>query len=120
MVVPEIDRVQQTEVFVITLWTVFCTFSDPLDLQNLNFEKMKKILEDIILQMFTINDSHMISLYSNYFTSAKKCRRESCIMDFTSAKMEFASTIFKNCIFPNIQLKGDLHLKTCLTIEIGS
>ena len=27
-------------------------------------------------------------------------------MDLTSAKMEFTSTIFKNCIFPNIQLKG--------------
>ena len=28
------------------------------------------------------------------------------IMDFMLAKMEFASAIFKNCIFPNIQLKG--------------
>ena len=43
---------------------------------------------------------------SNHFTSAKKCRRESCIIDFMSAKMEFASAIFKNCIFPIIQLKG--------------
>ena len=35
----------------------------------------------------------------NYFTSAKKCRRESCIIDFTSAKMEFASAIFKKLYF---------------------
>ena len=32
----------------------------PKDPENQNFEKMKKALEDIIiLQMFTINDSHM-------------------------------------------------------------
>ena len=36
---------------------------------------------------------------SNYFTSTKKCRRGSCIMDFTSAKMEFASAIFKKLYF---------------------
>ena len=41
---------------------------------------------------------------SNYFTSAKKCRRESCIIDFMSTKMEFLK-FSKNCIFPNIQLK---------------
>ena len=42
---------------------------------------------------------------SNYFTSAKKCQHESCIIDFTSAKMEFTSAIFKKLCFPNIQLK---------------
>ena len=36
----------------------------------------------------------------------KKCWHESCITDFTSAKMEFASVIFKNYIFINMQLKG--------------
>ena len=36
---------------------------------------------------------------SNYFTSAKKCRRESYIMDFTWAKMEFGSAIFKKLSF---------------------
>ena len=39
---------------------------------------------------------------SNYFTSTKICRREKCIIDFRSAKMEFASA---KRIFPNIQLK---------------
>ena len=34
--------------------------------KNENFEKMKKTLEDtIILQMFTINDSHMIYGFSD-------------------------------------------------------
>ena len=40
---------QQAEFFVI------------MDPKNENFEKMKKVLQDtIILQMFTINDSHMV------------------------------------------------------------
>ena len=43
---------------------------------------------------------------SNYFMLAKKCQCESCVIDFMSAKMEFVSEFSKNCIFPNIQLKG--------------
>ena len=31
-----------------------------IDPENQNFEKMEKTLEDIILQMFPINDSNMI------------------------------------------------------------
>ena len=42
---------------------------------------------------------------SNYFTSSKKCRRESCIMDFTSAKMEFAPAIFKKLHCSNYSIK---------------
>ena len=42
---------------------------------------------------------------SNYFTSAKKCRRKSCIIDFTSAKMEFASAIFKKLYFSKYSIK---------------
>ena len=44
-----------------------------MDLENQNFEKMKKKkLEDIIvLQMFTINDSHMI-----YGFSDMECNRQ--------------------------------------------
>ena len=39
----------------------FLPFYPPMDLENQNFEKIKKALEDIIiLQMFTIDDSHMI------------------------------------------------------------
>ena len=42
---------------------------------------------------------------SNYFTSAKKCRRESCIMDLTSAKKEFASAIFKIFYFSKYSIE---------------
>ena len=42
---------------------------------------------------------------SNYFTSASKCRREKCIIDFTSAKMEFASLIFKKMYFYKYSIK---------------
>ena len=51
--------VQQTEFFVIL--DHFLPFYPPMDPENQNFEKMKKTLEDIIiLQMCTINDSHMM------------------------------------------------------------
>ena len=47
-------------------------FLPPYGLRNQNFEKMKKTLEDIIiLQMFTINDSHMI-----YGFSDMECNRQ--------------------------------------------
>ena len=36
---------------------------------------------------------------SNYFTSAKKCWCERCIINFTSAKMEFTLAIFKKLYF---------------------
>ena len=42
---------------------------------------------------------------SNYFTSAKSCRGESCITNFTSAKMEFASAIFKKLYFSKYSVK---------------
>ena len=43
-----------------------------MDPENQNFEKMKKPLEDIIiLQMFTINDSHVI-----YGFSDMECNRQ--------------------------------------------
>ena len=42
---------------------------------------------------------------SNHFTSAKRCRRESCIIDFTSAKMEFASAIFKKLYSSKYSIK---------------
>ena len=44
----------------LSLWTVFCPFIPPMDPENQNFEKKTNKLADIILQMFTINDSHMI------------------------------------------------------------
>ena len=44
----------------------------PVDPENQNFEKMKKTLENIIiLQMVTINDSHMI-----YGFSDMECNRQ--------------------------------------------
>ena len=50
----------------------FLPFYYAMDQDNQNFEKMKKTLEDIIiLQMFTINDSHMI-----YGFSDMECSRQ--------------------------------------------
>ena len=45
------------------------------------------------------------TLWANYFMSAKKCQHESCIIDFTSAKMEFASAIFKKMYFSKYSIK---------------
>ena len=42
---------------------------------------------------------------SNYFTSAKKCQHQSCIIDFTSAKMEIATAIFRKLYFPKYSIK---------------
>ena len=55
-----------------------------------------------------VTEKKLVSGLSNssHFTSANKCRRESRIINFTSAKMKFASAILKKCIFANIQLKG--------------
>ena len=62
--------VPQTEFFVIM--DRFLPFYHPMDPENQNFEKMKKTLEDIIiLQMFTINDNHMI-----YDFSDMECNRQ--------------------------------------------
>ena len=45
----------------LSFWTVFRSFTTLWTQKNQNFEKMIKVYEDInILQMCTINDSHMI------------------------------------------------------------
>ena len=50
-----------------------------MDPKNQNFEKMKKTLEDIIiLQMFTINDSHMIHGFSDM-----ECNRQNFLSFWT-------------------------------------
>ena len=41
----------------------FLPFYPPMDPEDQTFEKMKKTLEDIIFQMFNINDSHMIYVF---------------------------------------------------------
>ena len=49
-----------------------------LDRENQNFEKMKKTLEDIIiLQMSTINDSHMLYGFSDI-----ECNKQSFFYHF--------------------------------------
>ena len=69
--------VQQTEFSVIM--DCFLPFFPPMDPENQNFEKMKKTLEDIIiLQMFTINDSHMI-----YGFSDMECNRQNFLSFWT-------------------------------------
>ena len=46
---------------VLSFWTILCPLPPPtMDPENQNFEKMKKTPGDIILQMSTINDSHMM------------------------------------------------------------
>ena len=42
---------------------------------------------------------------SNYFKSAKTCQRKSSVIDFTSAKIEFTSAIFKKLYFPKYLIK---------------
>ena len=52
------DRAQQTNLL---FWTIFCPFSPPDNLENQNFEKIKKAPEDIIiLHKCTINDIYMM------------------------------------------------------------
>ena len=56
--------VRQTECFVIM--DSFLPFYFPIDPENQNFKKMKETLKDIIiLQMFTINASHIIYGFSD-------------------------------------------------------
>ena len=61
--------VRQTECFVIM--DLFLPFYSPMDQEYQNFEKMKKALGDIILQMFTINNNYMI-----YGFSDMECNRQ--------------------------------------------
>ena len=69
--------VRQTKCFVIM--DHFLPFYYPMDPENQNFEKMKKTLEDIIiLQMFTINDNHMI-----YGFSDMECNRQNLLSFWT-------------------------------------
>ena len=69
--------VRQTEFFVIM--DCFLPFHSPMDPENQNFEKMKKTIEDIIiLQMFNINDSHMI-----YGFSDMECNRQNFLSFWT-------------------------------------
>ena len=50
-----------------------------MDPENQNFEKVKKLLEDtIILQMLTINDSHM-----TYGFSDMECNRQNFLSFWT-------------------------------------
>ena len=51
---------------------------------------------------------------SNYFKSAKTCQRESSVIDFTSAKIEFTSAIFKKLYFPKYLIKR--HCKQLLFV----
>ena len=58
---------------------LFFAFYPPMDPENQNLKKMKKRLEDnIILQMFTVNDSHMI-----YGFSDMECSRQNFLSFWT-------------------------------------
>ena len=60
----------------------------------------------VVQQLFlTLHRWNICLSNSNYFTSAKKCRLESSIIDFMSAKMEIPSAIFKKLYFPKHSIK---------------
>ena len=66
----------------------FLPFYPPINLENKNFVKMKKVPQDIILlQMCTINDSHMM-----YGSWDKECDRQNffvildCFLPFYNPK----------------------------------
>ena len=62
-----------------------------MDPENPTFEKMKKPLEDIIiLQMFTINDSHMM-----YGFSDMECKRQT-FLSFWTIFFPFTPNNLKN------------------------
>ena len=65
-----IDGAQRTEFFVI--WTILCPFTPP-NTENQNFEKMKKLPEDIIiLHMCTINEKSYDVSFLRYEHERKK------------------------------------------------
>ena len=76
----------------LSLWTISCPFSTPpMDPENQNFEKLKRALEDIIiLQMFSINDSHMI-----YGFSDMECNKIFCHFGQFSALLPQQSKFWK-------------------------
>ena len=68
---------RQTEFFVIL--DRFLPFYPPTDPENQNFEKIKKVPQDIIiLQMSTINDNHMM-----YRTWDMECNRQNLLSFWT-------------------------------------
>ena len=83
----------------LSFWTIFYPPNNP---EKQNFEKMKKHLEILsfykCVPKMTIIWSMFPEIYSlsnsNYFMSAKKYWRESCIMVFMLARIEFPSGIF--------------------------
>ena len=64
------------------------------------FNKFKKSIRKF-WDVFTVFLTQIISRRQK----KKKCLRESCIMDFTSAKIEFASTIFKKMYFSKYSIQ---------------
>ena len=44
----------------LSFWTIFCPFYPSNNPKNQNFEKIKKTPRHIILQMYTVNDNHMM------------------------------------------------------------
>ena len=67
------------------------------------FQYLIKLLLENILDM---KRSHNYSLSnSHYFTSLKKCWRESCIINFTLTKLEFKSAIFKKLYYSKYSIK---------------
>ena len=74
-----------------------------MDLENQSFEKKKKILEDIIiLQLFTINDSHM-----TYGFSDMECNRQN-FLSFWTVFCSFTPTTQKIKFWKSEKNPGDI------------
>ena len=79
-------------------WNVFCPFTPPVDPENQNFEKMKKIPGHIIiLQMCTINDSHFM-----YGSWDMECNRQNIHLEIWSFYICVPRIMIRWCTVPDI------------------
>ena len=99
---------RQTEFFAIM--DRFLPFYPPMDPENQNFEKIKKTLEDtIILQMFTINDNHMIYGFSDI-----ECNRQIFLVIFNCFLPFYLPSNLKYQNFEKLKkAPGDIILHKC-------
>ena len=72
---------------------------------DLIFTDQSSLVVDCGIYLALLGNCHHSLSNSNYFTSAKKCQCESCVIDFISAKMKFALAIFKKLSFSKYLIK---------------
>ena len=86
----------------------FLPFYPTIDPENQNFEKMKKLEDIIILQIFTINDSHMMYDFSDI-----ECNRQNIFVILDHFLPFYSPTNPKNQNFE--KLKKDPGLSSFYT-----